>query len=188
MIPKLLWLMVLTFDIDTLLISIFDNIFSNQEICHFVPLWPYISKKLYFWSSWLLTYLRVISDMFRQKWLSLKIRLSVGRHFCFYANFCNFCPNFVIHWSMFLMLVSKCSEKLWLYCQMSSNSTLIKTYSPACQKEKNTIFHKVHLPHSGCHSNQTMLLSYTKWPGFDAVIFYLLETIYFCKVIGTLSG
>ena len=85
-----------------------------------------------------------------------------GPPFCFYANFCNFCPNFVIHWSIFLMLVSKCSEKLWLYCKMSSNSTLIKTYSPACQKEKNTIFHKVHSPHSGCHSNQTMLLSYTK--------------------------
>ena len=107
-----------------------------------------------------------------------------GPPFCFYANFCNFCPNFVIHWSIFLMLLSKCSEKLWLYCKMSSNSTLIKTYSPACQKEKNTIFHKVHSPHSGCHSNQTMLLSYTKWPGYDAVIFNLLETIYFCKVIG----
>ena len=38
--------MVLTFDIDTLLISIFDNIVSNQEIRHFVPLWPYISKVL----------------------------------------------------------------------------------------------------------------------------------------------
>ena len=85
-----------------------------------------------------------------------------GPPFCFYANLCNFCPNFVIHWSIFLMLVSKCSEKLWLYCKMSSNSTLIKTYSPACQKEKNTIFHKVHSPHSSCHSCQTMLLSYTK--------------------------
>ena len=36
--------MVLTFDIDTLLISIFDNIVSNHETRHFVPLWPYISK------------------------------------------------------------------------------------------------------------------------------------------------
>ena len=43
--------MVLTFDIDMLLISIFDNIVSNQEIRHFVPLWPYISKVLHFWSS-----------------------------------------------------------------------------------------------------------------------------------------
>ena len=40
--------MVLAFDIDTLLISIFDNIVSNQEICHFVLLWPYISKVLHF--------------------------------------------------------------------------------------------------------------------------------------------
>ena len=113
-----------------------------------------------------------------------------GPPFCFYANFCNFYLNFVIHWSIFLMLVSECSEKPWLYCKMCStcNSTLIKTYSPACQKEKNTIFHKVHSPHSGCHSNQTMLLSYTKWPGYDAVIFYLLETKYLCKVIATLSG
>ena len=100
-----------------------------------------------------------------------------GPPFCFYANFCNFCPNFVIHWSIFLMLVSKCSEKLWLYCKMCSNSTLIKNYSPACQKEKNTIFHKVHSPHSGCHSNQTMLLSYTQWQGYGELIFYLLETI-----------
>ena len=30
--------MVLTFNIDTLLISIFDNIVFNQEIRHFVPL------------------------------------------------------------------------------------------------------------------------------------------------------
>ena len=61
MIPNLLQLMVLTYDIETLLISIFDNIVSNQEIHHFVPLWPYISKVLHFWSSWLLTYLRGIS-------------------------------------------------------------------------------------------------------------------------------
>ena len=39
--------MVLTFDIDTLLISIFDNIVSNQEIRHFLPLWPYISPKCF---------------------------------------------------------------------------------------------------------------------------------------------
>ena len=54
---------------------------------------------------------------------------------------------------------------------MSSNSTLIKTYSPACQKEKNTIFHKVHSPHSGCHSNQTMLLSYFSSVQFSSVLF-----------------
>ena len=53
--------MVLTCDIDTLIISIFDNIVYNQEIRHFVPLWPYISKVIYFWSSWLLIYLRGIS-------------------------------------------------------------------------------------------------------------------------------
>ena len=40
--------MVLTFDIDTLLISIFDNIVSNQEIRHFVPLWPYIFQSASF--------------------------------------------------------------------------------------------------------------------------------------------
>ena len=38
--------MVLTFDIDTLLISIFDNIVSNQEIRHFVPCDP-ISPKCF---------------------------------------------------------------------------------------------------------------------------------------------
>ena len=181
--------MVFNFDIDTLLISIFDNIVSNQEIRHFVPLWPYISKVLHFWSSWLLTYLRgrfgrdIIRNNLRHvssKMVEFENLTFSGPPFCFYANF-------VIHWSIFLMLVLKCKEKLWLYCKMSSNSTLIKTYSPACQKEKNTIFHKVHSPHSGCHSNQTMLLSYTKWPGYDVLIFYLLETIYFCKVIGTLS-
>ena len=134
--------MVLTFDIDTLLISIFDNIVSNQEIRHFVPLWPYISKVLLFWSSWLLTKLfegDIIRNNLRHvssKMVTFEKSTFSGPPFWFYANFCNFCPNFVIHWSIFLMLVSKCSEQLWLYCKMSSNSTLIKTYSPACQKEK----------------------------------------------------
>ena len=157
--------MVLTFDIDTLLISIFDNIVSNQEICHFVP-------TLYLQSALFFKFMTV--DLFEgisfrnnlrhvlSKMVKFENSTFSGPPFCFYANFCNFCPNFVIYWWIFLMLVSKCSEKLWLYCKMSSNSTLMKTYSPACQKEKNTIFHKVHSPHSGCHSNQTMLLSYTK--------------------------
>ena len=86
--------MILTFDIDTLLISIFDNIVSNQEIRHFVPLWPYIFKVFHFWSSWLLTYLRGISfgtvwAIFLCNWLRLKISLSISRHFVLMLFFSN---------------------------------------------------------------------------------------------------
>ena len=104
--------MVLTFDIDTLLISIFGNIVSNQEICHFVPLWPYISKVLHFWSSWLLTYLRGISlgtvwAIFLRNWLRLKISHSISRHFVLMLFFKNH----------FLLILSSMDRFLWSWCQ-----------------------------------------------------------------------
>ena len=98
--------MVLTFDIDTLLISIFDNIVSNQEIPHFVPLWPYISKVLHFWSSWLLTYLRGISlgivwAIFLWNWLRLKMSLSISRHFVLMLFFKIIFSLFCHPWTVF---------------------------------------------------------------------------------------
>ena len=104
--------MVLTFDIDTLLISIFDNIVSNQEIRHFVPLWPYISKVLHFWSSWLLTYLRGISlgtvwAIFLCNWLRLKISLSISRHFVLMLFFSNH----------FLLILPSMDRFLWSWCK-----------------------------------------------------------------------
>ena len=146
--------MVLTFDIDTLLISIFDNYClqsGNPPFCTIVTLYLQSASFLKFMTVDLFE-----GDIIRNNLRHVSSKMVKFENstfgwppFCFYANFCNFCTNFVIHWSIFLMLVSKCSEKLWLCCKMSSNSTLIKTYSLACQKEKNTIFHKVHSPHSG---------------------------------------
>ena len=125
--------MVLTFDIDMLLISIFDNIVSNQEIRHFVPLWPYISKVLHFWSSWLLTYLRGISlgtvwAIFLWNWLRLKISLSISRHFVLMLFFLSFSPYFAIHGPFFVILVSKWSETMWL----SSKQNLMGNRTRVC--------------------------------------------------------
>ena len=103
--------MILSFDIDMLLISIFDNTVSNQEICHFVPLWPYISKVLHFWSSWLLTYLRGISlgtvwVIFIWNWLRLKISLSISHHFVL-----------MLFFNHFLLILPSMDRFLWSWCQ-----------------------------------------------------------------------
>ena len=108
--------MVLTFDIDTLLISIFDNIVSNQEIRHFVPLWPYISKVLHFWSSWLLTYLRGISlgtvwAIFLWNWLRLEISLSISCHFVLMLFFKIIFSLFCHPWTVFCDLGVKMIRK-----------------------------------------------------------------------------
>ena len=39
--------------------------------------------------------------------------------FCFYANFCNLCPDFVIHWSIFSDFVFKMFRKTVAYCKIS---------------------------------------------------------------------
>ena len=123
--------MVLTFDIDTLLISIFNNIVSNQEIRHFVPLWPYISKVLHFWSSWLLTYLRGISlgtvwAIFLRNCLRLKISLSISRHFILMLFF----------FYHFLLILPSMDRFLWSWyqndqkqCGFLPNRTLWATYT-----------------------------------------------------------
>ena len=104
--------MVLTFDIDTLLISIFDNIVSNQEIHHFGSLWPYISKVLHFWSSWLLTYLRIslgtVWAIFLWNiWLRLKCSLSISCHFVLMLFF----------FYHFLLILPSMDRFLWSWCQ-----------------------------------------------------------------------
>ena len=135
--------MVLTFDIDRLLISIFDNIVSNQEIRHFVPLLPYISKLLHFLRFMTVDLFEgdIIRNNLRHvssKMVKFENSTFSGPPFCFYANFCNVCPNFVIHWSIFLMLVSKCSEKLWLYCKTSKNPCYAQaTWDWICLKKTN---------------------------------------------------
>ena len=97
------------------LISIFDNFVSNQEICHFVPLWYHcISPVLHFLSSWLLTYFRGISlgivwAIFLWNWLRLNISLSIRCHFVlmlFFNHFLSILPS--------MTLVSKWSETSFL--------------------------------------------------------------------------
>ena len=89
-----------------LLISIFDNIASNQEIRHFVPLWPYTSKELHFWSLWLLNYLMGISlgtvwAIFLWNWLRLKISLSISCQFVLMLFFKIIFSLFCHPWTVF---------------------------------------------------------------------------------------
>ena len=151
--------MVLTFDIDTLLTSIFDNIVSNQEIRHFVPLWPYISKVLHFWSSWLLTYLKGISlgtvwAIFLCNWLRLKISLSISPPFAIsFIIFSLVCHPwtgffFLFFYFFFFILVSKWSETMWL----SSKQNFMSNHTRLCSRTSH--FWKVNSPQFSCHGNQ----------------------------------
>ena len=81
----------------------------------------------------------------------------MGRHFFLMQIF-----------ATFVLTLSSTSQFFWCWCQnvqknrgcianVSFNSTLIKTYSLACQKQKNTTVHIMHSPSSGCHGNQNSL-------------------------------